>query len=143
MFDVRGAALVFAGGAVGTLARFLVDGAISGATGGLSGIPLGILVINVAGAFLLGLLVQGLAPDGGDEWRATWLLLGTGALGGFTTYSALSAGIAELLLGGQVGLGAVYGALTLVGGGLASWLGMLAGGAVRAVLARRPSGAAR
>lgn len=120
MKDLPGAGRVFLGGAVGSLARFLLDAAI----GERFGIPLGILVINVAGAFLLGLLVEGLAPDGGDEWRATRLLLGTGLLGGFTTYSALSVGVAELVLGGRPGIGLLYGGLTLVLGGLASWLGI-------------------
>lgn len=123
MKDLSGAGLVFAGGAIGTLARFGLDAVL----GERFGIPFGILVINLAGAFLLGLLVAGLAPDGGDEWRATRLLLGTGVLGGFTTYSALATGTAELLLGGEPWLALVYGGLTILLGGLASWLGVLSG----------------
>ncbi|MBO1805632.1 fluoride efflux transporter FluC [Leucobacter ruminantium] len=127
------AGLVALGGACGTLARYLLDAAI----GDRWGIPLGILAINVAGAYLLGLLAEGLAPGGSDRWRATRLLLGTGVLGGFTTYSALAVGSAELLLGGtsgspvDPGLAVGYGLATIALGGLASWLGILTAQALR------------
>lgn len=126
--DLRGAGLVFAGGAVGTLARFAVDGAV----GERLGLPLGMLAINVTGAFLLGLLLGRLSPDTSDRGRSIRLLLGTGVLGGFTTYSALTLGVAELALVGSPGLAALYGALTLLLGGIASWLGVRVGGALRA-----------
>lgn len=134
------AGLVALGGAVGTLARYLLDTAI----GDRWGVPFGILVINVAGAYLLGLLVEGLAPGGSDRWRATRLLLGTGVLGGFTTYSALAAGSAGLLLGGMgaspadPGLAVGYGLATIALGGLASWMGVLTAQALSRGRAARP-----
>ncbi len=67
------------GGAVGAVARLLVDGAVSVRT--RSSLPLGTLAVNVSGAFLLGVLV-GVAPSG-DVMRAA----GTGLLGGYTTFS--------------------------------------------------------
>ena len=70
--------VALAGGA-GATARLLLDGAVSARTQGV--LPLGTLAVNVSGAFLLGLLV-GLGP-GGDVRD----VLGTGLLGGYTTFS--------------------------------------------------------
>jgi fluoride exporter len=66
-------------GGVATLARFLIDGLISRASGG--GLPLGTLAINVTGAFALG-LVAGLAVSGD-----ALVLIGTATLGSYTTFS--------------------------------------------------------
>ena len=66
-------------GALGALARFELDRAVSGRVRG--SFPLGILVVNVSGAFALGLLF-GLAPG-----SAALVLLGTGFLGAYTTFS--------------------------------------------------------
>ena len=77
------AALVVGGG-VGAGMRYLVDGIVMrGRTGAF---PLGILVVNVIGAFLLGLLT-GLGPLVAP---AAAVILGSGALGGFTTFSTVS-----------------------------------------------------
>ncbi|MGJ0204589.1 CrcB family protein [Leucobacter sp. gxy201] len=131
-------ALVALGGAVGTLMRYLLDGAIERGVGGVAaGVPVGIFTINVVGAFALALLVEGLAPRGEDRWRATRLLVGTGMLGGFTTYSSLAAGAALLvrssgeITAGIVGLAAAYGLATVVIGALASWAGIIAGARLR------------
>ena len=59
-------------GAIGALARFLLDGLVSDRAG--SAFPWGTLVVNASGSFLLGL------AGGGD-------LVGTGLLGGYTTFS--------------------------------------------------------
>lgn len=75
-------ALVVAGG-VGAGARYLLDAVLPKPRG----FPLGILVVNVAGSLLLG-LVTGL---GASVLDPTWaLVLGTGLLGGFTTFSTVS-----------------------------------------------------
>lgn len=58
----------------------------------VAGIPIATLGINVIGAFLLGVLLEFLAdrsPDTGWSRRIR-LGVGTGGLGGFTTYSALA-----------------------------------------------------
>lgn len=117
--------LVFAGGAVGAVLRYL----ITLPTPPPYGPMLATLAVNVAGAFALGLLVEVLVrrvPD--DDRRSTLtLLLRTGLLGGFTTYSALGLYSAELLRAGGLGLGVGYVVATLVIGaaatGLGGWLG--------------------
>jgi CrcB protein len=118
-------ALVAAGGAVGTAAR----AAIALVVPPVSGFPVAIFAINVVGAFVLGVLLQALAMRGSDTgWRRQLrMFAGTGVLGGFTTYSALSADSAVLLTTGGFGLALLYGVATVVVGGVASWAGILLG----------------
>jgi CrcB protein len=77
--------LVMLGGATGSLARYVAGGAIMNRFGGR--FPLGTLVINVTGSFLIGLLMalftERFQPH--PNWR---LLLVVGFLGGYTTFSA-------------------------------------------------------
>ena len=80
--------LVSVGGGVGTGLRYL----ITTLTHQVAGVPIATLGINVIGAFLLGVLLEFLAdrsPDTGWSRRIR-LGVGTGGLGGFTTYSALA-----------------------------------------------------
>lgn len=120
-------ALVFVGGTVGTAAReglslaFPADGA-----------RYTILVINLVGAFVLGFLLDTLVRRGPDHGRRRQvrLLVGTGLLGGFTTYSALATASAELIRDGAATAGIGYALCTLLGGAIATWAGI-------AVAARR------
>lgn len=68
------------GAGVGAPARYLVDQGIRRLHG--SSWPLGTLVINVLGSFILGLVITG----GGDAL----LILGTGFAGAFTTWSTFA-----------------------------------------------------
>lgn len=81
--------LVGLGGTVGTLARYGVSRWLPTRTGEW---PWGTLLVNVVGAFLLGLLLEALARRGPDVGRrqVLRLTLGTGFCGGFTTYSTLA-----------------------------------------------------
>ena len=118
--------LVVAGGTVGTAAR---EGLVL-ALPPIDAFPLAIFVINVTGAFLLGLLVERLARPRVARTRASTLqlLLGTGGLGGFTTYSALATDAVLLQLAPPY-TGLVYAAATLLLGGLATFAGMWVGSA--------------
>jgi CrcB protein len=71
------AAAVLSG--VGAVARFAVDGAVTAHRGG--DFPLGTLVVNLSGAFLLGFLV------GVDARPGLLLLAGIATLGSYTTFS--------------------------------------------------------
>lgn len=80
--------LVAAGGAVGSVARYLVGGGALRAFG--SGWPYGTFTVNVVGGFLMGCLASWLAHRGAassEPWR---VLLGVGVMGGFTTFSSFS-----------------------------------------------------
>ncbi|MCJ1695846.1 hypothetical protein C1I63_07040 [Rathayibacter caricis DSM 15933] len=115
--------LVAAGGSVGTAARYATALALPP----VGGLPLPTIAVNLVGAFLLGVLLESLARSGPDDGgrRTARLLLGTGVLGGFTTYSAFSLDTAELLLAGRVAEAALAVAITLVLGTSAAVLGIL------------------
>jgi CrcB protein len=121
--------LVVLGGALGTALRAELA-ALLPASGGWSWTILG---INVVGAFCLGLLLDALARRGPDEGRrrSVRLFVGTGVLGGFTTYSTLALDVAEFLRDGRADAGAAYGLLSVVLGVVAVALGLLVAGRTR------------
>jgi len=80
--------LVAAGGAVGSVARYLVGVGAMRVLG--PGWPHGTFTVNVVGGFLMGCLTAWLAHRDSafqESWR---VLLGVGVLGGFTTFSSFS-----------------------------------------------------
>ncbi|MBD8062092.1 CrcB family protein [Oceanitalea stevensii] len=120
--DVRSVGTVAAGGAAGAVARHLLVGA-----GGSSGWAV-TLAVNVAGAFLLGLLLERLARGGPDTGRRRLrLLLGTGALGGFTTYSGIAVEVLARLDAGSWAGAAGYGLGTVLAGLAACGAGVVVG----------------
>ncbi|GAA1833119.1 fluoride efflux transporter FluC [Microlunatus capsulatus] len=122
----RSVGLVFVGGALGTGLRALVSAAVPP----VSGLPVAVLGVDVVGAFVLGLLLATLHRAGPDEGRRRdlRLLLGTGVLGGFTTYSALAADTAGLADQARVGAALLYAGATLVLGLAAAFAGLRCGG---------------
>jgi len=83
----------------------------------------GVLVANVLGSLLLGVLVA--SPVG--EQRAAMALLGTGVMGGFTTYSTFNVNVLEAISRQAWGEAALQLGLTLGaclgGGALGLWIG--------------------
>ncbi len=122
--------MVFAGGAVGSLIRYGVSLAFP--RDGL--VPWDVVLVNTVGALLLGALVGWLGraagPTSSVRARHQRLLWGTGALGGFTTYSALALGAVDLVRDDRalaamlLAVGSVAVGLAACGAGLA--LGSLA-----------------
>ena len=92
-------------GGVGAAARLVLDG-VARAVIPVRW-PVGTLLINVSGSLLLG-IVTGLALGGrlDETWR---LVLGTGVLGGFTTFSTASVEAARMLLERRWAAGLGYG----------------------------------
>lgn len=121
---LRDVALVAAGGVVGTAAREALALGVPAA----GGVPWAILVANLSGALLLGLLVGALAARGPETagHRRVRLALGTGVLGGYTTYSALAADTAGLL-GTDPALAVAYGLGSVVLGVALAAAGLLVG----------------
>jgi fluoride exporter len=100
------------GGALGTVARFLLDTAF---VEGPDHFPVVTLIVNLSGSLAIGLLV----PFVNKRTPLQPLLrpfLVVGILGGWTTYSALAVGAITLLQGGHAGSSLLYLALTLIGG---------------------------
>lgn len=115
-------ALVFLGGGFGATLRAFLTLLLPGGA-----FPLVIWACNLAGAYLLGLLTGYLGRFGKENAgrRALYLILGTGACGGFTTYSTFALGSLELIQGGEYGLASTYLVSSLLGGALCCWLGFL------------------
>lgn len=90
-----------------------------------TGWPLSVLLINVLGAFFLGLLLT--LVGRGTLGEAARLALGTGLLGGFTTFSTFSVDIDQLLTRGAYAEAALYLGLSVGGGVLAAALGRAVG----------------
>jgi len=93
---------VLLGGALGALCRVHGNAAVMTSMGGH--FPLGILCINMAGSFMMGLLIGLLTRMGSGCSAAPWLnaFLGTGFLGGFTTFSSFALDTVRLWQGGHM-----------------------------------------
>lgn len=111
-------------GGVGSTLRFVVDGVIRARFG--TATPTGIVVINVTGSFLLG-IITGLALGGqvSEGWR---LVLCTGLLGGYTTFSTASLDTVRLLRQRRMATGLFHGIGTLIACVAAGGLGLLLAG---------------
>lgn len=91
--NLRRVLLVALGGTVGTAARLGLGLVIPDA----GGFPIAVMLANVVGALLIGVLVARPLDRRGETAAAELrLLLGTGVLGGFTTYSAFMTGTVSL-----------------------------------------------
>jgi fluoride exporter len=114
--------LVALGGTFGTAARF----ALTEALPSWYDVPVATFGVNVLGAFLLGVLLADQTRRGRDEGirRAVRLLVGTGFLGGFTTYSSLAVDTDALARSGQAGLALGYALTTVIIGALAAAVGI-------------------
>jgi fluoride exporter len=112
--------LIALAGALGAVSRVLVDAAISAGLG--SAFPFGILIVNVTGAFAVGLLAaliveRGILPA---DLRSPLL---AGFLGAYTTFSTLMLDSLRLAEGGASG----QAALNLVGSFVLGLLAVAAG----------------
>ena len=91
--------LVCLGGALGSGARYLVGLAT----------PHGTLIVNLSGSFCIALAMALMRPSDAR------LLIVTGVLGGFTTYSAFNEETLQMLRAGTWGAAMMYVALTVLG----------------------------
>jgi CrcB protein len=114
-------ALVAVGGGLGSMLRYGVGRWAIAAMG--PGFPFGTFAVNIIGGFLMGLLAGWLArfADGAEELR---LLLGVGVLGGFTTFSAFSLEVYNMITRAEVALAAAYAVSSMAGSVLAVLAGV-------------------
>ncbi len=129
--------VVAGGGTLGTAIRELVSLIVPS----IGGLPVAVFAINLLGAFALGILLEALARRGPDEGRRRTLrlLLGTGVLGGFTTYSALATDTAVLLVDGRTAAALSYSLASVILGALSTWAGIAVAASARRRRERRPS----
>jgi CrcB protein len=102
-------------GAIGALLRYGVDRAVQRHAG--SDFPRGILVVNLTGSLVLGVLVGSAAHHGVS---AAWLTVaGTGLVGAYTTFSTFTFDTVSLTENGEWGASAMN-VLVSLGAGLAA-----------------------
>jgi CrcB protein len=114
---------IAAGSAIGGVSRYLLGGILQRQAGGT--FPLGTLVINLSGSFLLGLILRYAVetPTLTPETRA---FLTVGFCGGYTTFSTFSYETVALMEDGQWPRAALYVALSVALSLLATFLGIAA-----------------
>ena len=116
--------LVAGGGALGSVARYMVSGWMQRLAGPV--FPVGTLTVNVIGSCCIGLLAGlgerrlGLGP----EWRAFLMI---GVLGGFTTFSSFSYETVSLVEAGASSYAFLNAAGTLLLCFAATWTGLVLG----------------
>ncbi len=115
--------LVGVAGAVGALVRYLLGRFIAERAG--SQFPLGTLIINVTGAFVIGLLFALVGRNFLNS--ALQVILATGFLGGYTTFSTMSWEGIQLARGGNTRRSLLYLGASLLFGLLAAMLGLIIG----------------
>lgn len=133
--DARRVALVAAGGAAGALARW--QAGVHAPVHGYD-FPTTTLLVNVIGAGLLGYLV-GRVPVRTPRDEAVRLLLGTGVLGGFTTFSTYAVEVARRLPHNHADTAVTYAILSVVAGVLAAIVGLAVGAAGAAAAPEDPA----
>jgi fluoride exporter len=117
---------VAVGGALGALARYGLDEWIGRRAGAF---PWGIFVVNISGAFLIGLLVEVMEPRFEDiAWLRTAVI--TGFLGAYTTFSTLTLDTYRLLDEGHLASALMNSVGSLALGLVAVWLGLKTGRAL-------------
>jgi CrcB protein len=113
--------LIFFGGGVGSVLRFIVALLLNAPT---NAFPIGILVVNVVGSFIMGFLFQ-LLPRYGMHNSYLFYLLMTGVLGGFTTFSAFSINTVSLFMSDRLLLAVINILASVVFSLFAAYVGIL------------------
>ena len=113
--------LVAIGGGAGSALRYLVGRWTLANLG--PELPFGTWAVNILGGLAMGLLAGWLSrfDDGGDGLR---LLFGVGLLGGFTTFSAFSLEMFNMIGRGDIGLAGAYAVSSVAGATLAVFTGV-------------------
>jgi fluoride exporter len=124
--SLRDVLLVAAGGAIGSAARYGVGVAMGPKADAV--FPWHTFLINVTGAFIIGLLIVGAARLG---WPGWWRpLIAVGILGGYTTFATFALETVELALRGSWGTASAYAVGSLLAGVAGAAGGIFLGRAV-------------
>jgi len=103
--------LVAAGGAIGASLRHLSGIAAVRLFG--AGFPWGTLLVNILGSFIMGLFIAWMVKKTGIS-NDVRLFVATGVLGGFTTFSAFSLDVANMVERGAMSTAFIYIAASVV-----------------------------
>ena len=114
--------LVGIGGFIGSVARYKLGGLVLHVAA-QQRFPYSTFAVNVLGCLVMGLLA-GAAARYEVFGPGTRLLLFTGVLGGFTTFSAFGLEATQLIRRGEFGVAALYAGSSVVLGIAAVWVGI-------------------
>ena len=117
--------LVGLGGFAGSVLRYLLSG-VSQNLFQTARFPVGTMIINVSGCFVIGLLSQ-LAESQGAFTELTRALVFAGILGGYTTFSTFGNESLNLFRAGDFLLGLLNVGVQVIGGLSLAWLGRVVG----------------
>jgi len=109
------------GGAFGAIVRYMINGWFKGEVGSF---PLDTFLINLSGSFALGLFLTLLTRRNSTQAELR-LLVGTGFIGAYTTFSSFTNETLSLLRAGNWLIGLSYSLASLAGGILCVWVGYL------------------
>jgi CrcB protein len=112
--------VVMLGGGIGSLARYVIGASVSARFA--SRLPMGTMVINITGSFLIGVLMIFLTErfQLHPNWR---LLLVVGFLGGYTTFSSFEFETYQAIRGGSYWIGLMNVLASVILGFVGVWLG--------------------
>ena len=115
--------IVGAGSCVGGMMRYFVSMWLKGVA--TNGMPWGILIVNLLGCLIFG-LIYGVFSRHGASASHWCLLLTTGLCGGFTTFSTFSHESLQMLQSGNIANFLLYIGISVIGGlsltALGAWL---------------------
>jgi len=120
-------AAVAAGGAIGASLRYMAASLAHAVAG--RDFPYGTLLVNVVGSLVIGYLLV-LLPDTEESLGIVRLLVVTGVLGGFTTYSAFSIETLQMIQDGHLTKAGINIVLTVLLCFVAVWAGFVLGRSV-------------
>jgi fluoride exporter len=120
MFITHPVVLIGAGGALGSNLRYGMGLWLSQVSIPIP-IPIATTIINILGSMILGCIAGSVS----DRTQSTYLLLGVGLCGGFTTFSTFSLELVELLQSGKIGLAIFECLLNVVLGVAALYMGLI------------------
>lgn len=124
-FDWRLIAAVLVGGGIGSVARYVVTFGMTQRFGpGYAWLPT--LTINIAGSFIIGIVFQLAQTRAFGITSVVRVLLMTGVIGGFTTFSTFSLDMVTLAGEGAPLLALAYGAGSVVAGFFGAYAGIVA-----------------
>jgi CrcB protein len=109
-------------GAVGAVARYLLDGAVQDRTAG--SFPFGTLAVNLLGSLILGFLAGYVLSHTGGRTAKT--VIGTGFCGGLTTWSTASWETVRLTEEGALATAVSFTLINLVASFAAAAIGIVA-----------------
>lgn len=112
--------LVITGGATGSLLRFLCGKYVFAGLQIFGLLNPAVLIVNMAGSFTIGCI---LALMQGKSGTGLYIFLTTGFLGGFTTFSAFSGEMLQLIQKNEIGNSIIYALITFIAGLGFTWIG--------------------